>query len=416
MTFDSLSILSHLQALERHLAETPRLDQALRTARAGGDRHAAQRAAAQAERHVRAMAITAGQLQVDVLPAGDLGPALESLSELALRAARIVVLAELDTLRELVREHGSSRPLSWGRFRGIEDLTAFVRAELDRIATHWRSNHTRSRTERPAYRAALHAAHAAMRKLGTASEVARFLWEGRRRTDWPALCALCIRISAVLTLRIDVEPDLPLVIHRQLGAERGHGAGARSPEVATRSLDGVRARPTERIEMFEAAIAELAQCTGALRSAITEVAFADAARQRDALTHALSRAEALAARLPGGMARAAALHKLGALRGVAHDMLQIAPAPSAAAIAAMAAGDRTLWNREEQAWTADRLARGSAPRLPTLRRERSDTRPDSPWALRLASGVRRDAADAVSETTSAASPPPASTADEESYR
>src|SRR5262245_16878129 len=153
MTFDSLSILSHLQALERQLAETPRLDQALRMARAHSDRQAVQRAAAQAERHVRAMAITAGQLKADVLPAVDLGAALESRSELGLRAARIVVLAELDTLRELVREHESSRLLPWGRFRGIEDLTACVRAELDQIAHHWRSNHDRSRIERPTHRA-----------------------------------------------------------------------------------------------------------------------------------------------------------------------------------------------------------------------------------------------------------------------
>lgn len=341
MTLDSLAILSHLQALERQLAEAPRHDQALRAARAG-DRQAAQRAASQAERHVRAMAITVGQLKAEVVSADDLGAALESLSELALRAARMVVLAELETLRVLVGEHGSSRLLSWGRFRDIEDLTDCVRAELDRIARLGGADRDRSRTERPAYRVALQTAHAAMRKLGTASEVARFLWEGRRRADWPALRAVCIRISAALTLRLDVEPDLPFVVHRQPGAERGHGAGVVIRDRTTCAADGVRAQPSDRIEPFEAAIAEVAACMRSLSSAIAELAFADAARLRGTLARALSRAEALAALLPVGMRRAAALHKLGAMRGVANDLLPIAPVLSATAIAAMEAGDRSL--------------------------------------------------------------------------
>lgn len=220
MTFDSLSILRHLQAMEHHLAEVPRHVRALRTACTGGGRQAALRAAAQAERHVRAMAITAEHLKAHVVLADGLGAALESLSELALRAARLVVLAELDTLRKLVRDQRPSRPLSWGRFWGIEDLTICVHAELGQITDRWRAHRGRARTERPAYRAALQAAHAAMCELGTASEFARFLWEGRRRTDWPALRALCTRISAALTLRLDVESDLPLVVYRPPGAER----------------------------------------------------------------------------------------------------------------------------------------------------------------------------------------------------
>ncbi len=351
MTFNSPIVVRQLQTLERQLAEVPRRHEALRTAWARCDPQGARRATVQAEHHVRAMAITTQQLKARVVPFDDLGDALESLSELALRATRRVVIAELDTLRALVQTRpkvAMTRPPSWGRFRGIEDLTVCVRAELDRITEPWLALRGRARSERPAYRVALHRAHGALRRLGTASEFGRFLWEGRRRTDWPALCALCIRISAVLTLRLDVAPDLPLVVCDQLGSERGHGAGGWIPENATCSPDGVREQPAARIDAFEAAIADVAACTRRLRSAITEVAFADAARLRDALAHVLSRTEALAARLPAGMARAAALHRLGALRGVAHDLLQIAPPPSAAAIAAMEAGDRTPWNREEQ--------------------------------------------------------------------
>lgn len=183
-------------------------------------------------------------------------------------------------------------------------------------------------------------------------------------------------------------------------------------EDATRSPDGVRAPTAERTDAFEAAVTTVAGHARALRSAITAVAFADAARLRDALEQALSDAAAVAARLPGGVEREAALYKLGVMRGVASDLLQIAPVLSAAAITAKESGDPTLWDREEQTWIADRLARGSSSHLPTFHRERRDTRPDGPWALRAASGARGDATDAAPGTTPGASPP-GLTADEE---
>ena len=183
-------------------------------------------------------------------------------------------------------------------------------------------------------------------------------------------------------------------------------------EDATRSPDGGSAPPAERIDTFEAAIATVAARTRALSSAISEVAFADAARLRDELGLAIADAEVLASGLPEGMKRVAALHKLGAMHGVANDLRQIAPAPSAAAIAAMAAGDPALWSREEEAWIADRLARGSNPRLP-MRRERGDTRPCRPWALRAASGPLPEATDAAPDTTHTLSSSPVAAADEE---
>jgi hypothetical protein len=216
MTFDSPTMVRQLQMLERQLAEVARHRDALRAAWAHADRQAARHATALAERHVRAMATTTAQLKARVVSADDLGVALESLSELALRAARLVVFAELGTLRALVHilpEVAPARPLSWGRFWGIDDLTVCVRAELDQITASWRALRGRADFERPAYRAALHAAHASMRALGTASEFARFLWEGRSRTDWPPLEAACARISIALTLRIDVEPDRPLLVY-----------------------------------------------------------------------------------------------------------------------------------------------------------------------------------------------------------
>jgi len=155
-------------------------------------------------------------------------------------------------------------------------------------------------------------------------------------------------------------------------------------------------------DTFGTAIGVVAKLVMALSSAISDVAFADAARLGSELGYALSRATTLAARLPEGTDRATALHQLGEMRGVAIRMFDIAPAPSAAAIAAAESDDRTAWIQEEQAWIADRLASGTNPRIPRLRRERRDTRPDSPKALRLTSGEDHDASDAPAQAALAA--------------
>jgi hypothetical protein len=221
--FDSRSVLLDLQTLECQLAKVPRHLEALHLAWARPDPGGVLRATALAECHIRTMALTAGRLKAQVVAADDLGETVESLSELGLRAARMVVLAELPTLRELacpVPGHGPSPGLSWGRFRGIDDLTVCVHDELNSITTEWRTGRSRARSDRPAFRAGLRAAYALMRKLGTASEFARFLWDGRHRADWPALQALCGRASLALTMRLDVEPEMPLMIHVKPAKDR----------------------------------------------------------------------------------------------------------------------------------------------------------------------------------------------------
>jgi hypothetical protein len=168
-----------------------------------------------AERHVRAMAVTADHIKAQVVPADGLGLVLESLSELALRGVRMVVLAELDQLRDLAwtrSKRGRSRPMFWGRFWGVEDLVVSVRTELDRVTNPWRACRDLPGSDRAAYRGALRAAHAAMRKLGDASELSGFLRDGQTRNNWPALQSLCGRMRIALTIRLDVDPDLPLLV------------------------------------------------------------------------------------------------------------------------------------------------------------------------------------------------------------
>lgn len=96
-----------------------------------------------------------------------------------------------------------------------------MRAELDRITAPWLALRGRAHSERPAYRVALLGAHGALRRLGTASELARFLWEGRSRRDWLPWLTSCSRMSIALTRRIDVEPDQPLVVYTPRPEDRG---------------------------------------------------------------------------------------------------------------------------------------------------------------------------------------------------
>ena len=215
MTFDSPSVLRHLQELQRHIAAAPwvnnwpamvgdrrgRLDPiSVRKDRPGG---------------ALAMAATAECIKAQVVPSDGLGAGFESLSELGLRAMRWIVLAELDALRKHAEwrrySKGRFRPPCWDPFFGIEDLTIYVRHEVGQITNKW-TVHRDLDGERASYRAALREAHASMRALGRVSELAVFLRTAQTFARRPVLQATCARMSAALMVRIDVDPDTPLVI------------------------------------------------------------------------------------------------------------------------------------------------------------------------------------------------------------
>lgn len=168
--------------------------------------------------------------------------------------------------------------------------------------------------------------------------------------------------------------------------------------------------PRAPVDTFDTALDDVIALTMALTSAIAKLDYADGARVRGELEHALPRAQSLAERLRDGQQRAQALHELGELHTVASRMLMIAPAPSSAAIEAAAAGDSTAWEAEERAWITSRLASGSAPPSSRRRRDRRATRPDSPRALRDTPG---DGEDAPLVSPPASSPAPARTPDKE---
>jgi hypothetical protein len=201
-TVDSPSLLLRLQALRQQLAASLRHHTAQRDALRRADRAAALRAAADAEQHVRALVVTTERLRARVVPVDGLGDGVASLSELVLRAVRLVVLAELCTVGRLVNESSVDA-----------GLVASVQAELNEITEQWRRCRGAA-VDRERYRSALRKARAAMRNLGATSAFARWLDDGLHRVARPVLRTACARALSALTISIDVEPDMPvLVVH-----------------------------------------------------------------------------------------------------------------------------------------------------------------------------------------------------------
>lgn len=214
MMVDSSSLLQRLQELQQLIADAIRCGELLNDALKRRDYETFFCMSLDAERHVEAMAVITGDIRGQVVPADGLGDALDSLSELVLRAVWIVVLTELSALRDAVSEPSArerAHALFQGPFRSVDDLTASVDAELSQITDGWSACRRLRHVDRASYRAGLRVAHASTRELGCASGAARCLREGFSRMDWPAVQEPPARIVAALAIRIDVDPDLPLI-------------------------------------------------------------------------------------------------------------------------------------------------------------------------------------------------------------
>lgn len=394
MAFDTSEMLRRLHELQRQTARARRQDEILQAAQYGATEAAALSAALDAACHARAMLITTQHIRAQVAPFDGLGNTVESLSELVLRAVRMVLIAELVSLHAIIAtppEEARSRALYWGRFLGVDDLTVSMHASLEQITAEWLSYRGMAVTERDAYRCAHRRAHIAIRELGTGSEFAGFVDRGLIRTDWPQLQATCARIQVALAVSIDVESHDPGDALAVVFDE--HSA-------ATPSTDGVL--PKVSLTMFEAAIADLVRLTQALTSANAALAFADGMRRRDELEAALRQVQALAYRVAGGSQRAEALRRLSEMQCAATRALLIAPAPNPVAVKAAAAGNMCALQQEEQVWITVRLAR-SNPHA-GLRRRRT-TQPDLPRARHHAAATPHEVNEALADPPVAQPPP-----------
>ncbi len=230
MTFNSAAVLRQLLELQQQIIDTPRFTDSLHMCeeRANDSIPNTERvphlisattqiaAVLNAERHVRAMAVSTGRLREYVVSIDGLGDEIQSLSELMLRAARLIVLTDLDELRDVLdhaTEELRARTLCWGAFDGVDDLARRVRARLLQITKIWTAARRTAATDRTAYRTALRAAHAGMRHLGSASDFGTFLREAQTRREWPALQQRCARMRDALVLRIEIDVDVPLIVH-----------------------------------------------------------------------------------------------------------------------------------------------------------------------------------------------------------
>ena len=139
---------------------------------------------------------------------GELG---EALGELMLRARSMVVVAQVDRLREaLAAPAAGARARSWfvGRCADVAEVAAFVRERVAKIHATWTpcrpgQPQTAGMTddERAAlYRMMVRVAQRALRELWHEPELARLLEHGLVATDLPEVHIACQQIVTVLGL------------------------------------------------------------------------------------------------------------------------------------------------------------------------------------------------------------------------
>jgi hypothetical protein len=126
-------------------------------------------------------------------------------------------------------------------------------------------------------------------------------------------------------------------------------------------------------DVYEDAIAEVVRLILELTSTNQALDYPNGARVRVELENALQEAQHTFEAIPDGRFRARAMGRLDAMRIAADRQLKIAPS--------CINGRPSASPREVEEWTAQRLGYGSSPRS-TPRRPRSDTRPDSPGAMK----------------------------------
>jgi hypothetical protein len=209
----TLSLTRNLQELAAQIAEAPGIHTALRTAMGQPDIGCLVKAKMDGHRHIQAMALTTQRLRIGVVGVDGLGSSLESLSELVLRAVRLVVISELTVLRDL--RHGPhvlerQRLDVEARIGNVDAVADRLRDELDRITRLWCGYRGTPSPDRAAYRQALRAAHRAMRALVNDREISQFI-NAATSCTWPAFREASMRIWNALMVRIDAEPDMALL-------------------------------------------------------------------------------------------------------------------------------------------------------------------------------------------------------------
>src|SRR6185295_1244027 len=135
--------------------------------------------------------------------ADQLGPC-ESLVELVVRAIRRALLVEIGALRRASGQP-EARVLERGLSMRLDEFARPVEIELRSIAERCARSRGTLQIYPAGYRANVAAVAQSLGALVARPDVAMFVEEARRRTDWPAVARVCQRLWDVTQLRIDVD-------------------------------------------------------------------------------------------------------------------------------------------------------------------------------------------------------------------
>jgi hypothetical protein len=211
MKFESYVVSEMLQSMERQHALLRPLAVEVAAALYKDDYQAALEASAELYRVMDPFVATLEVLQDHVVAHDGMGELGESLAELALRVRGLVVLAELDILRqELPEATVRVRARGWfvGQFegKGVAEVTAWVRQRLTAIHAMWQP-YRHGQPQPPGMtdvdranlcRMMVRVAEQAMRALPGDPGLARFLERGLAATDLVQVHLACRQIVAVL--------------------------------------------------------------------------------------------------------------------------------------------------------------------------------------------------------------------------
>lgn len=219
--FNADLIVGALQRLEQQIPNLRCRTLELREAVDSGDLAFATLATEGTRQALDTIAASTMSLRRQVIPADGLGNTLESLGELVIRAARMVMIEQVRQLdlaiRSLTpRERACTSFAAWSHY--VSAATSFIDDRLQRIDDIWMPYRSTTPAtavsgNRVLYRAAICSAQRAVREMGSDPEFGGFLREGVTCMEWPDVRRAFASVLAVVTLHIGIEPDHQLLVH-----------------------------------------------------------------------------------------------------------------------------------------------------------------------------------------------------------
>lgn len=235
MRYDPLAIMEMLQRLERQGTMFRPCVAELAAAGSRGDFGTALEQSGTLHSVLESIVATRALLRDQVVHADGLGDPDGSLDELMIRARGVVVTMQVSRLRDALRDPAAKaccRDWLRGRFRGPEDVAAYLSDEVRRIHGLWRP-YRGDQPQLPGvaeldrvvmYNTTLRIAQRAVRELGQVPEVVHFLRGGVAAVDLPDVHSACAHIATALS--VDLGPSLSAPLHRTKRATSG-AAGSR---------------------------------------------------------------------------------------------------------------------------------------------------------------------------------------------